>query len=147
MAAFDESFRLRPNDPNATLAFASGLAALGRPAEALQTIVDALGRFPAWADDPRLLLRDGAACAAMNCADGKATHPPPPADRPRFRKQALDLLSTELAGLAKLAASDPEFVQAVLRRWRVDSDLESARPPSVKSLSDSTRLSLRSEAQ
>ena len=69
MAAFNESSRLRPNDPSATLAFAMGLVALGRPAEGVQTIVSALARFPAWGDDPRLLLRHGAACAAVNCAD------------------------------------------------------------------------------
>jgi hypothetical protein len=30
---------------------------LGRPADAVRTIVDAFGRFPSWDDDPRLYLR------------------------------------------------------------------------------------------
>ena len=71
-----------------------------------------LGRFPAWADDPRLLPPLRRRVRRHACADGKGSHPLPPAERQTFRKQALDLLSAELAGLAKLAASDPEFVQA-----------------------------------
>ena len=112
-----------------------GLVALGRPADALHEIVDAFGRFPTWADDPRLYLRYGAACAAMNCADGKGSPPVPVADRPSFRKQALDLLNADLAELTKLAASDREFVHQDLQHgsrtstWRA-SDLQ--KPPAFR---------------
>jgi tetratricopeptide (TPR) repeat protein len=164
IAAFKEPLRLRPNDPWAILSFAKGLVALGRPAEAVRAIVDALGRFPSWADDPRLYLRYGAACAAMNCADGKGSPPVSLAERRTFRKQALDLLVADLTVLAKLAASDREFVHEDLRQWLADGDLESVRPPKtadlppeersgweefwarVKSLSDSTVSSEHSES-
>ena len=126
--------RLRPNNPQAILSYAMGLIALGRPAEAVRTIVDALGRFPSWADDPRLYLRYNAACAAMICADGKGSPPVSLAERQTFRKQALDLLAADLAALAKLAASDREFVHKALRHWLADGDLEGVRPPRTADL-------------
>jgi tetratricopeptide (TPR) repeat protein len=162
MEAFQEAFRLAPNEPLPIRSFATGLVALGRPVEAVRALLDALGRFPSQADDPRLYLRYNAACYAMNCADGKGSSPVPLAERQSFRKQALDLLAADLAALAKLAASDRVFVRQALRLWLKDGDLESVRPPRtadlppkeregweelwarVKSLSDSTASSERS---
>jgi serine/threonine protein kinase/tetratricopeptide (TPR) repeat protein len=164
MSALKEALRLGPNEPMAIRAFANGLVAFGRPAEALRELVDALGRFPSWADDPRLWVRYDAACAAMGCADGKGSNPVSPAQRQTFRKQAFDLLAADLAALAKLAISDRESVYQVLRHWLADGDLESVRPPRtaglppeertgweelwarVKSLRDSTDSSERSES-
>jgi tetratricopeptide (TPR) repeat protein len=162
IAAFKESLRLRPNDPRPVLSYGTGLIALGRPAEAIRSIFDAFGRYPSWADNPRLYLRYNAACAAMNCADGKGTPSVSLAERQVFRKQALDLLAADLAALAELAASDREFVHKTLQHWFVDDDLQSVRPPrtaelppdersgweefwtTVHSLSDSTASSDRS---
>ena len=73
-------------------------------------------------------------CAAMNCADGKGSPPVSLAERQAYRKQALDLLAAELASPAKLAASDREFVDAVLREWLADNDLASVRPPKTADL-------------
>ena len=165
IAAFKEAaLRLSPDQPRAILYHAMGLIALGHPAEAVREIVDTLSRFPSWADDPRLQLRYGAALAAMSCADGKGSPPVSLAERQSFRKQALDLLVAELTPLAKLAASDREFVDALLRQWLADNDLASVRPPKtadlppeqrkgweefwarVISLSDSTVPSERSES-
>jgi tetratricopeptide (TPR) repeat protein/tRNA A-37 threonylcarbamoyl transferase component Bud32 len=129
IAAFEESVRLSRNKARALRTSANGQIVLGRPAEALRAIVEALRRTPSWADNPRLLLRYTAACAAMNCADGKGTQPVPLAERQTYRKQALDLLAADLADVAKLAASDREFVQRTLRHWLVDADLERVRPP------------------
>ena len=165
IAAFKESARLSPNAPRAIRAAAHGLMTMGRPAEAVQTIVDALGRFPAWADNPRLYLRYNAACAAVHCADGKGPTSISTAERQTYRKQALDLLAADLVTLSKLGASDQVLVRKTLRIWRADSDLESVRPPrtaglppeernrweelwaSAKSLSDSTVSSQRSESR
>jgi tetratricopeptide (TPR) repeat protein len=165
IAAFKEAaLRLGQDQPRAIVYHAMGLVALGHPDEAVREFVDALGRFPAWANDPRLQLRYGAALAAMSCADGKGSPSLSPAERRTYRKQALDLLVTELTSLAKLAASDQEYVQIFLRQWLRDSDFESVRPPKianlppdersgweefwarVKALMDSTKLSLRSES-
>jgi hypothetical protein len=110
------------------------LLELGRPAEAFHEIVDALARFPAWADDPRLALRDAAACAAMNCADGKGSPPLSVAQRQWYRKQACEQLAADLAALAKIAASDPEFVFPTLRRWLGDRNFESVRSPRTADL-------------
>src|SRR5262249_50727710 len=138
--------------------------ALGQPADAVREFSDALGRFPAWADNPRLQLRYGAALAAMSCADGKGSPPVPLAERQRYRKQALSLLAADLAALAKLTAFDREYVQQLLRQWLTDADLAGVRPPKtahlppeerkgweefwvrVKSLNDSAASSVGSES-
>jgi tetratricopeptide (TPR) repeat protein len=165
IAAFKEAaVRLSGDQPRAILYHAMGLVALGRPAEAVREYVHTFSRFPSWADDPRLQLRYGAAQAAMSCADGKGSPPVSLAERRTYRKQALDLLVTELTSLAKLAASDKPYVDALLRQWLNDSNFESIRPPKtavlppdertgweefwarVKSLRDSTDPSVRSES-
>jgi hypothetical protein len=110
------------------------LLELGRPAEAFHEIADALARFPAWAEDPRLSLRDAAACAAMHCADGKGSLPVPMAERRSYRIKAFELLTADLAALEKIAESDLEFVLPALRRWRVDHALENVRPPRTANL-------------
>jgi hypothetical protein len=56
------------------------------------------------------------------------------AQRQAFRKQAFDLLSADLAAIAKLAASDREFVHLTLRHWLADGDLKSVRPPKTANL-------------
>jgi serine/threonine protein kinase/tetratricopeptide (TPR) repeat protein len=139
IAAFEESSRLSPDKPRAIRSRALGLIAMGRPAEAVRTILDALGRFPDWADNPRLYLRYNAACAAMNCADGKGSSSISPAERQAFRKQALELLATDLAVLSKLAAPDRVFVRKALRTWLRDDDLESVRPPRTADLAPEER--------
>jgi hypothetical protein len=65
----------------------------------------------------------------MSCADGKGSPHASMAQRQAFRRQALDLLSADLAALAKLASSDREFVHLTLRHWLADDALESTRPP------------------
>ena len=139
MAAFEEALRLGPNDPLVIHSATMGLIALGRPEEALRTTVDAFRRFPSWADDPRLYLRYNAACAALICANGKGSPPISVAERQTYRKQALDLLEAELAVLAKLVASDREFVHQTLRQWSADGDLEGVRPPLATDLGPAER--------
>ena len=88
-------------------------------------IIDVLARFPSWADNPRLYLRYNAACAAMNCADGKGSPPVSQTDRQAYRTQALALLAAELALMTKLAISDRQFVHQCFKNgsrtltWRV----------------------------
>jgi tetratricopeptide (TPR) repeat protein len=139
MAAFEQALRLGPSDPMVIHSSTMGLMALGRPAEALQTIVDAFRQFPSWADNPRLYLRYNAACAALICASGKGSPPVPAAERQTYRQQALDLLAAELAVLAKLVATDREFVHQSLRQWSVDGDLEGVRPPLTTDLQPGER--------
>jgi tetratricopeptide (TPR) repeat protein len=134
MAAFQESFRINPNDPRCLRAHAMGLIALGRPAEAFREMVDAIARFPFWADDSRPSLRETAACAALCCADGKGSHPVVFAQRQSYRKQAFELLTADLAAHTKLAAAEPGFVLITLRRWRGDRYFESVRPPRTADL-------------
>jgi tetratricopeptide (TPR) repeat protein len=134
MAALEEAFRIRPDGPRRVLSHSMVLLELGRPAEAFHEIADAVARFPAWAEDPRLSLRDAAACAAMHCADGKGLSPVSIAERPPYRKKAFEFLAADLAALEKIAESDLEFVLPVVRRWRVDHALENVRPPRTANL-------------
>jgi tetratricopeptide (TPR) repeat protein len=129
MAALEEAFRNRPDGPRRVLSHSMVLLELGRPAEAFHEIAEAVARFPPWAEDPRLSLRDAAACAAMHCADGKGSTPLSMAERRSYRKKAFEFLAADLAALEKIAQTDQEFVLPALRRWRVDHALENVRPP------------------
>jgi tetratricopeptide (TPR) repeat protein len=165
IAAFKEVALLLSRDqPRAILYHAMGQVALGQPADAVRELVDALDRFPSWADNSRLQLRYGAALAALHCAQGKGSPPVPLAVRQKYRKQALGLLAADLGPLSKLTASDREYVQQLLRQWLRDADLAGVRPPKtadlppeerkgweefwvrVKSLSDSAAASERTES-
>jgi tetratricopeptide (TPR) repeat protein len=128
-AAFRESLRLQPDDPQGLKSLGGALADAGRPAEALRRTRAALGRNPAWAEDPRNDLRYSAAGFAMNCADGKGTDVPPPSERPAYRAQALDLLTAELAAIRKLTVTDGAFVHQHMAHWLGDKDLQSGRDP------------------
>ena len=65
----------------------------------------------------------------MYRADGLGDHPPPPAERPAYRKMALDWLTADLAAFRKLAAADPATVQRFMQHWLKDGDLASVRDP------------------
>jgi serine/threonine-protein kinase len=129
IAALQEALCLNPNDPLAIRSFARGQRDFGRTAEALRTLVDALGRSPSSADDPRLYLRYDAVCAYLICADGEDGNAPPPADRVAYRKQAFDLLTAEFAAIRKLATADPTFAHEAMQLWFADKDLASVRDP------------------
>jgi serine/threonine protein kinase len=127
-AALREATRLHPNDPRWSTRLSVGLAHVGRPAEGLQVTLAAL-RNSAWAEDPRNYLRYDAACVAMNCADGKGDEPTPATERPALRKQALDLLTADLAAIRKLPAADREFAHESLAHRLIDEDFDSVRDP------------------
>jgi hypothetical protein len=63
----------------------------------------------------------------MNCADGLGVNAPPPTERPAYRKQALEFLTTHLAAVRKLAATDRALVHRHTRRWLEDKDFASVR--------------------
>jgi tetratricopeptide (TPR) repeat protein len=134
MAAFQEAFRIRPDDLRCVRSHAMGLVALGRPAEGFQKLVDAIDRFPSRADDPRLCLRAAAACAAINCADGKGSAPLSVSQRLSYRKKAFELLAANLTDLAKFAGTQPDLVHVNLRRWLLDRNFASVRPPRTTDL-------------
>jgi hypothetical protein len=65
----------------------------------------------------------------MHCADGKGADPTPAAKRPALRKQALDLLTADLAAIRKLPATERAFAHETLNHRLVDEDFESVRGP------------------
>jgi hypothetical protein len=107
------------------------LAGAGRHAEALRETLAALHRDPTLAEDPLSYLRYNAACYAMNCADGKGMNALAPVERSAYRKQALELLTAELAAMRKLAATNRAFVHRMMQHWLGDADLASGREPAA----------------
>ena len=81
------------------------------------------------ATEPRYFLRYNAACLAMNCADGLGANPPPKAEGPALRQQALDFLTTELFSVRKLAVQNRAGVHREMQIWLADKDLASVREP------------------
>ena len=107
------------------------LADAGWYAEGLKALVDAIREQPELAEDPRTHLRYNAACLAMNCADGLGANAPPEAERPAYRKQALDFLTVELGAIRELAAKDPAQGHRLVQVWLADKDLASVREPTA----------------
>ena len=69
---------------------------------------------------------------------------PPSAERAAYRKQALDLLTAELAATRRLAETDPAWVQQRMRHWLGDPDLASVREAgAVEHLPDDVREAWR----
>src|SRR5262249_6272558 len=62
IVAYRELIRLNPDETSAYISLSMVLKSAGRYSEALQTILDALRRNPAWAENPRNALRYNAAC-------------------------------------------------------------------------------------
>lgn len=105
----------------------------GAHTDAIRTYQDAMLRAtPAWPESIRRQLRYNAACAAALAGTGSGPDPPPLADRPLFRRQALDWLRADLALCKKQAASSnaAERKRAAdwLTTWQKDTDLSSVRP-------------------
>jgi tetratricopeptide (TPR) repeat protein len=140
IAALREAIRVLPEQqgemdmPHAYSDLCLALAGAGRHAEALRETLAALHRDPALAKDPLSHLCYNAACSAMICADGKGISPPAPAERAAYRKQALELLTAELAAIRRLAATDHAYVHRVTKLWLSDPDLASGRDPTAVEL-------------
>jgi tetratricopeptide (TPR) repeat protein len=131
VAAVREAIRLQPKYLAPYLHLAGIVHDSGRYAEGLKALADAIREHPDLALEPRYYLRYNAACFAMNCADGLGVNAPPQAERPAYRKQALDFLTSELAAHRKLAGQDPAQAHKDMQRWLADEDLASVRNPTA----------------
>src|SRR5262249_11680108 len=103
----------------------------GRHAEALQETLTALQQDPTLAENPQHHFRYNAACFAMNCANDKGINIPAPAERTAYRKQALDLLTAELAWNRKRVGADRAFAHQNMEWWLGDADWASVRDPTA----------------
>ena len=81
--------------------------------------------------------RYNAACAAALAGCGQGTDDPPLDDaaKTRWRKQAIDWLTADLAVWSKLVDSGPPqarpFVSQTLKHWKADTELAGIRDPAV----------------
>jgi tetratricopeptide (TPR) repeat protein len=137
IAALREAIRRLPEEgpqalvPDAYFALGVALTRAGRHAEALQETLTALQQDPTLAENLHHSFRYNAACFAMNCADDKGINTPTPAERTAYRKQALDLLTEDLAWVRKRAVVDRGFAHQRMQWWLGDGDWASARDPSA----------------
>jgi tetratricopeptide (TPR) repeat protein len=131
VAALREAVRIRPQYLGAKVSLGRALAASGKPGEGMRTALAALREDPAKGGDPRGFLRYNVACVAAACAAGTEQAAPPEAERAAYRKQALDLLTAELAAFSELAASDRSFVHWCMENWSAEDDLSSVCDPAA----------------
>jgi hypothetical protein len=131
ITAYREAVRLNVPDPDAYLRLAILLSDRGEYTAALGMLEQGARADPRWLDDPRTFLRYKSACCAALAATGRGKAPPPPADRPVFRRKALDWLTEDLAAWEKILAANPGSaaeLEKVLARWLVELDLAVMRP-------------------
>jgi hypothetical protein len=65
----------------------------------------------------------------MSCADSQDKVVPAPAERPAYRRLALDLLTAALAAIRTLTVADRAFVHRTMNHWLAGEDLASGRDP------------------
>jgi tetratricopeptide (TPR) repeat protein len=131
VAAVREAIRLQPKYAPAYSKLAVILHDAGRYAAGQKAMVDAIREHPDLARDPRTYLRYNAACLSMSCADGLGASAPPEAERPAYRKQALDFLTADVAAVRKVADKDPAQGHKLMQVWLADKDLDSVREPTA----------------
>jgi len=132
-AAYREGHHRFPDlePPRALLGLVSTLTAAGRHAEVLAELLAAFRRHPGWANQTGTGFRYQAARAANLCADGQGVDPPPPAERPACRKQALDLLTAELAAVRGVAGRDRASAYRRAWEWLQDKHMATVRDPAA----------------
>ncbi len=129
LSALREWARLQPKNPEIHAQRATILGRVGRDAEACQVLIDLMREQPDLADTPHTYFRYNAACSALRSAAGLGVDAPPEAERPAYRRQALELLTSELAAIRKRPATDRAFVHGYAKHWFADDDLASVRGP------------------
>jgi tetratricopeptide (TPR) repeat protein len=124
----------RPADQAELLGFALVCLSKQRFAAAAGLYAEALATRPGLATDPRAGHRYNAACSAARagCGQGADAAGLSPADRLRWRRQALTWLRDEQAARQRQLEADPSAGPALartLRHWQTDPDLAGLRDP------------------
>jgi Flp pilus assembly protein TadD/tRNA A-37 threonylcarbamoyl transferase component Bud32 len=123
----------RPADAAEQIALAELALVTKRYTAAARLYEDLLEKDPAAADVVDNHRRYNAACAAARagCTPGMDDPVPDPAERARWRRQALGWLQADLKAFsARLAGAEPmpkEEARRVLRHWQSDPDLAGVR--------------------
>ncbi len=98
-------------------------------AEAFAFSLEGLRLAPKTAEDPRFFQRYNTACFAMKCADETGSVAPAPERRAAYRKQALELLTADLAAVRRMMATDKAIVARIMKGWIEDADFATVRTP------------------
>ena len=142
-AVFRRAIELDPDDAEAKCGLGEVLAKQGKPASATRIYVEA------FAADPELAERSfsnryNAACSAALAGSGQGEDAEKldDAERSRFRRQALDWLTADLANEAKLAnaPADRSKVWKALNHWQMDKDFAHVRGDALAKLPETERI-------
>ena len=132
ISEFRATLKSYPDDYEAHGVLGDALTMRGRSAAATRELREAMRLAP-----NSTTYRYNAACAAALAGCGRSRDDPPPDDfaKARWRKQAIDWLTADLAAWAKnLESGPPQARQAIsrtLQHWKADTDLAGLRDPAA----------------
>jgi hypothetical protein len=129
IAASREATRFSRGEPRAWSQLVEVLAEARRYEDVLATTGAAWQQHPLLRESPSSAFRYHAARAAVQCAAGRGPKAPPAPEPPAYRKQAITLLTAELAALPKIVARDRAFVHQRLGDWLTAKELAPVREP------------------
>ena len=127
LECYRTSLALKPESSYAHTQASMALYQQKKYAEALEFSLEGMRLAPKAAENPRSFQRYNAACLAMNCADqaGAARR----RRRAAYRRQALELLTADLAAVRRLPATDKDLVRRIMKTWIEDADFATVRSP------------------
>ena len=129
--------KAKPSDAAETLGFAQLCYDKKLHGASARLWSEAFQAQPKLADDMQVQNRYNAACAAAlaGCGQGKDDPPLDDAAKTRWRKQAMDWLTADLAAWSKMLDSGPpqarHAVIQTLQHWKADTDLAGIRDPAT----------------
>ncbi len=129
LECYRTALALKPESAYAHTQASMALYKQKKYAEALAFSLEGLRLAPKAAEDPRFFKRFNTACFAMKCADETGAGAPEPERRAALRKQALELLTADLAAVRRIMATDTAQVQRIMKTWIEDADLATVRSP------------------
>ncbi len=129
LECYRTAIALQPESSYAHVRASRALYQQKKFAEALEFSLEGLRRSPKSAEDPRTFRRYNTACLAMNCADQTDAGAPAPERRAAYRKQALELLTADLAAVRRLPATEKAAVHQIMKTWIEDADFATVRSP------------------
>jgi serine/threonine protein kinase len=129
LECFRRALALKPESAYAHSQAGMALYRQKKYAEGLEFALEGLRLAPKAAENPLSFHRYNTACLAMKCADQTGAGAPSPERRAAYRKQALELLTADLAAVRQLLATNKAAVQRILKTWIEDADFATVRSP------------------
>jgi serine/threonine protein kinase/Flp pilus assembly protein TadD len=127
ITAYENTVKLVPGSAPACNKLAEALCLRGEPLAARQVLRDGLKRNPDWLNAPQLWVSYNIACSALQAVAGKEKRDTVKADPPALRREALGVLTADLAAWRVVWSADPVKnrgpVHSRMQYWLGDADL------------------------